>query len=103
MKFRKKPVVVEAEQYIDLQQRPVIPGVCLGDGECLHGYRKWDPDPTFCVRQPWGAPHVTTAQGQNVTIQPGEWIIQEREGQTGCYPCKADVFEATYEPVEEAP
>ena len=29
---------------------------------------------------------------------PGDWIIQGVKGEL--YPCKPDIFEATYEPVE---
>lgn len=89
-KFRKRPVVVEAEQYLGPQQRPVVRGVCLGGKECVHGWRR------SMVR-----PHVTTAQGQHVAVNPGDWIIKEPEGQSGYYPCKPDVFAATYEPVGE--
>lgn len=28
---------------------------------------------------------------------PGDWIIKGVQGE--CYPCKPDIFEATYEPV----
>lgn len=30
---------------------------------------------------------------------PGDWIIRDVKGE--CYPCKPDVFAATYEPVED--
>ena len=31
---------------------------------------------------------------------PGDWIITEMIDGSGFYPCKPDIFEATYEPVE---
>jgi len=93
VKYRKKPVVVEAVQFLGRDVRPVVRGVCLGDGECMHGMGGGFQ---------FGSAHVTTAQGQNVAIAKGEWIIEERVGQSGFYPCKPDIFEATYEPVEEA-
>jgi hypothetical protein len=46
--------------------------------------------------------YVTTVSGEKVRIHPGEWVITEPDG-VHHYPCKADVFEATYEPVEEYP
>lgn len=45
-------------------------------------------------------PHVhTTHQGQTVEIQNGDWVIKEPNGD-GYYPCKPEIFEATYEPVD---
>lgn len=78
MKFRKKPVVVEAEQYKGFYYSPWPPGVRIEEGT---------------------TPFVVTAHGQRVFIEPGDWIIAEPEGR-GFYPCKADIFEANYEPVE---
>lgn len=44
---------------------------------------------------------VTTMQGENVRVRPGEWIVAER----GCggarhYPVAADEFQRLYEPVQ---
>ena len=32
-------------------------------------------------------------------VQPGDWVITGIKGEV--YPCKDDIFRATYEPVEE--
>lgn len=93
MKFRKKPVVIEAEQY--------EPG--LEDGfETMY----IDPsDPT----KAWGIPttdkdieiqipYIETLEGRHL-ISNGDWIITGVKGER--YPCKPDIFEMTYEPVEE--
>lgn len=50
------------------------------------------------LKNPGPTAFVTTIQGRNVEISPGEWVIAEPDG-VHFYPCKADVFEATYEPV----
>ncbi len=78
-KFRKKPVVIEAEQYF-----PSIPtkGVC------------------YCKCFGYEIEHVHTTHNQAVKIEPTDWIIPEPDG-NGYYPCKAAIFETTYEPVEE--
>ena len=63
MKFRKKPVVIEAYQTIE----PVIIGTLEGE----------------------------------MRASPGDWIITGVNGET--YPCKPDIFEKTYDPVDSAP
>jgi hypothetical protein len=79
MKFRKKPVVVDAEQFFSDRRLPFADlGACCWDGEL------------------W---YVTTAHGERATIVDGDWIIRERDGR-GFYPCKPDIFEATYDPAD---
>lgn len=83
--FRKKPVVIEAEQY---QGRNDIAGVC----------RRMD-----CAAQGISKPHVHTIHNnQAVLIEKGDWIIPEPDG-LHFYPCKPDIFEATYESVGNPP
>jgi hypothetical protein len=82
-KFRKKPVVIEAEQFHDDSgNRAPLPfadrGACNFDG---------------------GEWYVVTAHGQRTRIVDGDWIIPEPDGR-GFYPCKPDIFAATYEPAE---
>ena len=38
---------------------------------------------------------ITTLEGE-MTASPGDWIIKGVKGEF--YPCKPDIFEATYEP-----
>jgi hypothetical protein len=76
MKFRKKPVVVEAEQY-------------TGAG----------PDPVGVFRRPEDdTPYVVTIHDQRVYLSPGDWILPEPDG-VHFYPVKPDIFAATYEAV----
>ena len=81
-KFRKKPVVIEAEQFNGDAVRGVCRLSCAGfDGD--------------------DQPHVHTIhKGQLCAVVPGDWIIPEPDGEH-YYPCKPDIFEATYEPVPE--
>lgn len=86
MKFRKKPVVIEAERfYISDGGNESLPlpfskdGVCCFDSEAARWY-------------------VQTLEGP-LTISQGDWIIRGVKGEY--YPCKPDIFDATYEPVEE--
>jgi hypothetical protein len=85
-KFRKKPVVVEAEQFGGFYQARYPTGVEMEENS----------------NEPWKERYrfyVVTAHGQRVYLEAGDWIIAEPDGR-GYYPCKPDIFEATYEPVE---
>lgn len=76
MKFRKKPVVIEAEQFFSNKELPFRhKGVVLYSVEL--GF------------------HVETLEGF-LHISDGDWIIKGVKGEF--YPCKPDIFEATYEP-----
>jgi hypothetical protein len=74
-RFRKKPVVVEAEQWFP--------------GKAVAG-----------VTEEGGSAFVVTAHGQKAYLAAGDWVIAEPGGR-GHYPCKPDIFAATYEPVGE--
>ena len=81
MKFHKKPVVIEAEQY-DLDSADP-PGLCR------------------CTMVREQRPHVHTIhRNQLVVVEHGDWILPEPDGQS-FYPVKPDIFEATYEAVED--
>jgi hypothetical protein len=81
MKFRKKPVIIEAEQFLEGQ--PIPKGVCAG-------WKCGDDS---------GQLHLHTIHNnQRVDIVFGDWVIPEADG-IHYYPCKPDVFEATYERV----
>jgi hypothetical protein len=44
-----------------------------------------------------GSVYVKTIQGRDVDVSPGEWIIQEPDGEH-FYPCADSVFRERYEP-----
>ena len=82
MKFRKKPIVIEAEQY-NIEGRHVR-GMCISQ---------------LCYIANNDKVHVHTIhENQLVNIELGDWIIAEPDGEH-FYPCKPDIFEATYEKV----
>lgn len=80
-KYRKKPVVVEAEQFD-------------GTLECAERLASKYRD----VWVDWtsGKLRVYTLEGI-IFASPGDWIIVGVNGEV--YPCKPDVFAKTYEPV----
>ena len=85
-KYRKRPVTVEAVQWLPGVEHPVV---CHGPCE-LNDY--------LDTRL---AAHLHTMHAhQTVYIEHGDWIIAEPDGEH-FYPCKPDVFAATYEAVEE--
>ena len=87
MKFRKKPVVIEA---IKLPER--------GDDN-LDAFHAWCEEVGFKDFSSGRDEtlEIFTLEG-TMTAQPGDWIIKGVKGEF--YPCKPDIFEATYERVE---
>lgn len=81
-KFRKKPVVIEAEQFFPYK-KPWPKGVV--------GVLKKAPpgDCYYCIE---------TLEGDHI-VSEGDWIITGVQGEK--YPCKPDIFDQTYDPVEE--
>lgn len=81
MKFRKKPVIIEAIQFTG------------NDKECIEFCpTAIDPETDKpCLIIP-------TMEG-DMTCSIGDWIIRGVKGEY--YPCKPDIFEKTYEPVED--
>ena len=88
MRFRKKPVVIEAVRWT---------------GETLAAVAKFTgPDYVIQLRnprnRPTGALLIATLEG-DMRADKGDWIIKGIKGEF--YPCKPDIFAATYEPAEE--
>ena len=88
--FRKKPVVVEAEQFDG-----DIPGILRDErGEvAVDGVRLAIPG------RGGGWPYlvIPTLEG-DMRANLGDWIIKGVKGEF--YPCKDDIFRATYDAVE---
>jgi hypothetical protein len=89
-KYRKKPIVVEAVQFHPDTPRPA--GVC----DCLEP----KPVPGELGAEFRRGPHIHTLEGP-MLVSPGDWIITGVKGER--YPCKPDIFAASYEPVDDAP
>jgi hypothetical protein len=93
-KYRKKPIVVEAVQWfpgVNIEGVIVSPGYGMPpdiQDRVLHGI---NPEIPKC-----GA--IWTLEGWRL-VRPGEWVITGIKGEK--YPCKPDIFEATYDPIKE--
>lgn len=93
--FRKKPVVIEARQAI---------GTPESNREIID-WTRGSETPAFMDRRPSAdgpdlpCLSIHTLEGTH-WVSPGDWIIQGVKGEF--YPCKPDIFAATYEPAEAA-
>jgi hypothetical protein len=87
MKFRKKPVVIEAcQHFADMgTHTATIPQWLIA--ACVSGV----------VYAKEGGTYIKTLEGDH-HVSDGDWIIQGVKGEL--YPCKPDIFELTYEPAE---
>jgi hypothetical protein len=88
-KFRKKPVVIEAMPY---------DGTVGAGGEIVDWVKRSDPPGTIgVVLTDISALYIETLEGRR-RVAPGDWVIRGVQGEF--YPCKSDIFAATYEPAE---
>jgi hypothetical protein len=91
MKYRKKPIIVDAFQWTGDQDQVVDPEwICdaIMDGDVV-----FENFLTENVRM-----IIHTLEGVH-RGKPGDYIIRGIQGEL--YPCRPDIFEATYEKVEE--
>lgn len=84
-KFRKKPVVIEAVQWDGSNVDEVL-GFFLTTGSARRDLS--DRSALF----------IETLEG-TMRADKGDWIIKGVKGEY--YPCKPDIFAATYEPMDE--
>lgn len=79
-KFRKKPVEIEAKCFTGGNHNALI---------------EWGAEAGI-RRAASGRLIIPTLEG-DMTVSIGDWIIKGVQGEF--YPCKPDIFEATYDPV----
>jgi len=91
MKYRKKPVIIEAETYREGMEDGYV--CYLLDGKFVGYFNKKKSLPK-CNR----IPAIKTLEGFH-EISKGDYIITGVKGER--YPCKSDIFKMTYEKVEE--
>ena len=85
--YRKKPVVIEAYRFNGSST----------DEAKIKSWMNGGPCPTVggVGTKDYKNITITTLEG-NMTASPGDYIIKGVQGEF--YPCKPDIFEATYEP-----
>lgn len=82
MKFRKKPVIIDAVLWDGSAEALAALSVI--------GLHRDD----FYLNRPF---EITTLEG-DMLCSLGDWVIKGVKGEF--YPCKPDIFEMTYEPAE---
>jgi hypothetical protein len=112
--YRKKPVVIEARQFEGgaAQATPIIDWVLAGNGTATwledgalladpncptpayHETHRYCPSCAFTTESEHL--NITTLEGV-MKAEIGDWIIKGVQGEF--YPCKPDIFDATYEVV----
>ena len=90
MKFRKKPVVIDAFKWTDGEDQKEDPEWIVDAIKKRDVYFSCEGT-SFCEMR------ITTLEGV-MSASMGDYIIRGIKGEI--YPCKPDIFEATYEPVE---
>lgn len=105
MKYRKKPVVIEATQWFKHGDHPsVLPHVDrLAPDQPMHATchncgRAQSREEFFATH---GLIGTLEDLGEGQLVCPGDWIITGVKGEM--YPCKPDIFAATYEPAAKEP
>lgn len=84
MKFRKKPVVIEAIQWKGDWTKEFADFIKMTKNRCFHYENK-------------GALYIDTLEG-TMKANINDWVIKGVNGEF--YPCKPDIFEKTYEEVK---
>lgn len=120
-KFRKRPIVIEATQWFKNGDHPQDdcrhiggaetgaphPQMYLSEGKVVRYYSHPEIPGTkvcgYCNNMMKDHGWIDTVQGGH-TVCPGDWIITDDRvadvrGHGHYYPCKPDIFAATYEPM----
>jgi hypothetical protein len=87
-KFRKKPVVIDAIRFDGANYEEIGNWVGLWHDE--------DDGPGMSEEKE--GLRIETLEGA-MLASPGDWVIRGVSGEF--YPCKPDIFDATYEPVPQ--
>jgi len=108
MQYRKRPVVVDATQWFTNGDHPEDGCIStfdpeggdlfLSEGKIVRYYRTSDGERICeqCGKVMRYHGWIDTLEGCHI-VCPGDWVITGVKGEH--YPCKRDIFEATYEPV----
>ena len=101
-KFKKRPVIIDAVKVTAVDFNPSADP--MFDGLPFSELPMWIVD---ALREETVVPRgddrdyavwdIKTLEG-TMTAEPGDWIIKGVQGEL--YPCKPDIFRATYEPAE---
>lgn len=102
-KYRKKPITVEATQWFKNGDHPLDGNDSSVEGKLVRYYRHPEINgkllcplcKDIMIAHGW----IETLEGGHI-VCPGDWIITGVNGEH--YPYKPDIFEKTYDEIEEA-
>ena len=99
-KYRKKPIEIEAIQYTKHNLKEVLLFIGMIDNidyipECAETERRWQDFVSDCLHD---GIDIKTLEG-TMTAKFGDYIIKGINGEF--YPCKPDIFDKTYDKVEQ--
>lgn len=97
--YRKKPVVVEAVKLIGSEQNINEILSFMGQTVDFNCHKAEDAFYDYCKIVHENGMKIKTLEG-TMTASIGDWIIKGVNGEF--YPCKPDIFEQTYEKVEDS-
>ncbi len=97
-KYRKKPVVIEAIQATGTPEnnREIIDWTRGSDTPASMDRRCIEVDDGSVIQDTRPSLTISTLEGA-MWVTPGDFVIKGVQGEF--YPCKPDIFEATYEAV----
>jgi len=101
MKYRKKPIIIEAIQWTGDNVEEILDFVGSDSASII---AEFDTDQTPSIDTSLlGTLEIRTLEGV-MTASIGDWVIEEPfpTDDRQFYPCKSDIFEETYDLVEEA-
>ena len=90
LRFTKKPVTIVASQWFKSGDHPAVRDISDSDDLFFTGMG----GAILVEREKFGV--IGTLESPNHLVTPGDWIITGVKGEH--YPCKPDIFEATYAP-----
>ena len=91
-KFRKKPVVIEAIQFNNINRHDIEAFVGKQLNQIIESETAYEAG----MGAPISSLTIPTLKG-DMKAMPNDWIIKGVNGEF--YPCKPDIFEKTYEVV----
>ena len=91
MKYKKKPIIVEAEQFNPNSGAIAEVGFPFQTGDMFMEFPIWCDHRGYYLT-------LRTAHGE-VRVEPGDWVLTD-PNTNDKWPVKPDIFAATYEPAE---
>ena len=98
MKYRKKPVVIEAMRWTGEDNENGIQAAVKFCQPLPHAPDDNHVETGLGYTPATGQLYIPTLEG-TMCASPGDWIIKGVKGEF--YPCKPDIFAATYEKADE--